>query len=233
MLGRCAVVVAAVALGAACSGHARPKPLPSPHASARPTSTPRPTPTIAYDETACKGGVPFYAASPTYSGAGPHRVLGFNLGIDPEAADAESNIVPPDSPALLPDSWAANYQDAVPAVFEDDPLVIDYEHAQLALCMSPPAVTHKVIGTCAYTLQNIGGGSGTPVDVVSASYEFRLYETRTGRLVTSFRLTASDPSYCPVGISSGQLREKIAAEPDHNSLEVKLRPYVEGRAPTG
>jgi hypothetical protein len=180
---------------------------------------------MSTEQADCRGGTPFYAKSAAYTGTGPHRVLGFNLGSDPFILPTPG-IVPPDDPTLLPASWAAGNQD----VFADDPQPIDYQHAQLALCMSLPTVTSQVVGSCSYTMEDLGGGSGTPVKVVSASYEFKLFEARTGRLVTSFRLSSSDPAYCPIGLSSGELNDKIAAAPDDNTIAARIRPFVEGRA---
>ncbi|HEX4226496.1 MAG TPA: hypothetical protein VHZ97_29300 [Pseudonocardiaceae bacterium] len=231
-MNRCLVVALAVLGLTACS--AAPPPTPPPHTTAHPTPTTTPTPTEP--TAACVGEKAFHPLSPPYAGPGPHRVLGVDRSLD-FPSDLPPDIVPPDPPTLFPDSWAADYQDTVPGVFTDVPTEVDYEHAQLILCMSVPQATSTVVGTCRYVLGDIGplpdtgsGPVGSPVDVVSASYQFTLFEARTGRLVTSFQLTSSDPTYCPTGLSMGEMQYKIAAAPSVNDIVAKLQPFVEGPA---
>lgn len=233
------VLVAAGLVLAACSGPARPGAGSASHASpVRSSVRPAPsqTPTITDELTACQGGVPFYAASPPYTGAGPHRVIGLNLGDDSEAVPANSTIVPPDDPVFFPASWAADYQDEISDVFVLAPQEADYRHAELVLCMSLPEAIGGVLGTCSYSPEDDAlGGGGFPVHIVSAAYEFKLFESRTGHLLTSFRLTSSDRYSCPAGLSSGELnlKYKIAAQPGTDAIAAKVRPFVEGPAAAG
>ena len=224
--GRCLLVALALIAPAGCSGRSGSAPVPTASASVRPI--PNQTPTIAYDQTACQGGVPFYSASPPYTGAGPHLVVGIDLSMD---ETAPGGIVPPSSPALLPPSWAADREGQV--VFDGSPQKSDYQLAQLALCMSLPQAIGRVVGTCSYSEgADLTGAAGIKVDVVSASYTFKLFEARTGRLLESFRLAASSPDQCPTELSPGQEQQKIAAAPPDDAIEARLRPFVEGTART-
>lgn len=224
---RLTVVVALLAVAlAGCAG-----PPPAPPRPARTTTTAAPTsrlPTIADPDRACRGGIPFYSGSPAYAGAGPHLMIGFALQDD----SLRQRIILNDPPTQLPDAWAADQSD-VPEVFAIGPDVATFQHAQLILCMSPPRVTGRKTGTCEYGDAGAafaGAGGGIKIDVVAASYDFTVFESRTGRVVKSFRLTGSGGT-CPlqVDLGLGDTR-KIADIFDGDVLEARLRPLVEGRA---
>ncbi|HEX5119399.1 MAG TPA: hypothetical protein VFW65_29765 [Pseudonocardiaceae bacterium] len=219
------VVLLAVAL-AGCAG-----PRPAPPRPTRTTSvSPTPgQPSIADPDRACRGGIPFYSGSPAYAGPGPHLMIGFPLHDD----SLSQRIILNDLPSRLPDAWAADQSD-VPEVFAVGPDVSTFQHAQLILCMSPPQVTGRTTGTCEYGDAGAafaGAGGGVKIDVVAATYDFTVFESSTGRVVESFRLTGSGGT-CPlqVDLGLGDAR-KIADIFDGDTLVAKLRPLVEGRAP--
>lgn len=221
---RVLLVVVLVVLCTACSGHAGPEHA-APSATVRPTSTPTPTETgPAEPEDACQGGVPFYAKSPPYAGRGPHRMIGFQL----QDSKLEETILPNEPPGL-PDSWASA-RGIVTDVFELAPDAEDYARAQLALCLGPPRVTNKVVGTCSYGPEDFPNvGAVTRLKLVSARYPVKLFEARTGRLLTSFEVGGASVDYCPTGIDLRDNRH-IAQSADPEALKAKLGPFVHRHA---
>lgn len=165
--------------------------------------------------------MPFYRASPAYSGPGPHKLIGF----DDEDESNNNNILDNDPPDL-PSSWTSSgHGDDFEWAHEQS----DYEHVQLAVCMSGPKVTGKVVGKCSYGSLTIGTQPSMELDLVSASYEFKVFETKTGRLVKSFEVGGSNIDYCPTEVDSRENR-KIAQAADAGELAAELRPLVKGAA---
>lgn len=201
---------------AACSADPQHKPGGESDASAKPSPT-ETRPTVTPPEEACLGGVPFYSESPPYSGAAPHRMIGLQL----DEADEEEVMQPQYLPSL-PTSWASAREDGYGThseVFQDAPGPFSYERAQLAVCMSRSLPYGKsVVGEC-------GPYEGATLEVVSASYTFKVFEAGTGRLVNSFNLNGTFDS-CPASINLlGP--NYIARAVDDDALAAKLRPLVE------
>ncbi|CAG7645489.1 hypothetical protein [Actinacidiphila bryophytorum] len=169
----------------------------------------------------CRGGKPFSTVSPAYKGAGPHRMIGFQLGShDSQKWDA------PDAPEL-PGTWAAD-RSTTPQVFAVAPGEDDYRRAQLAVCMSGPTVTGRKVHTCSYSVSSLDE-VGTAYDMVSAYYDFTVFEARTGRLVKSFRIHGGEGNWdCPSAIRSGA--RGVAQTFGDDALESRLRGLVEGPA---
>lgn len=193
-------------------------------------------PSIVFASTACKGGVAFASTSPAYTGAGPHLVLGFDLTRDIDTK-LPPNIWPADLPSGFPDRWSAvRDYGFVSNLFAVLPTDADYKLAQLALCMSPPQdVGTAVIGTCSYGDELDGVyAPGTPVDEVSATYDFKLFAAKTGRLLTSFEVTSAPGDLgCPAQLyQADEETYKIAGGPDSNAIAAKIRPFVEANVPS-
>ncbi|MFD3524830.1 hypothetical protein [Streptomyces sp. NPDC058653] len=175
---------------------------------------------IADTAAACQGGKPFSTGSAPYAGPGPHKALGFQL---PDY-DQEKYIAP-DPPGLLPDAWAANVE-GTREVLHPPPEPADYQQAQLAVCMSGPRVTDKQAGGCSYgeTFSVIGTND---IRMITARYEFKVFEARTGKLLKAFTMDGAD--FCPkeISLKGGQL---IAQGIDDIRLADELRPLIEGAA---
>lgn len=220
MLARVGAAVLAPAVLVGCSGspHSRPRPSRTAAASASPSHT---GPVFTPYEKACRGGRPFDSQNPPYAGAGPHRVIGFQL----KDFDQKHYIAP--DPPELPKRWASQRPESTlePKVFGAFGGG-NYTRAQLALCMSPPRITGNKVGTCRYTDAYLPGGPGSPIDEISAYYEFKVFELRTGRLVESFGIDGQG-SYCPAQIGRVD-SAKIAQGFDSHVLEARLRGPVEG-----
>ncbi|MFE1796011.1 hypothetical protein ACFW9L_07565 [Streptomyces sp. NPDC059517] len=169
---------------------------------------------------ACQGGKPFSTGSAPYEGPGPHEALGFQLS----DYDQEKYIAP-DPPGLFPDAWASNVE-GTREVFHPSPEPADYEQAQLAVCMSGPRVTEKRAGVCSYgeTFSLVGTND---IGMVTARYEFKVFEARTGKLLKAFTMDGAD--FCPkkIDFKGGQL---IAQGTDNIRLADELRPLIEGAA---
>lgn len=210
--------VLGVCLLAGCSDG--PPELPS-APSAQPTST---GPVFTPPEEACKGGKPFESESPPYAGTGPHKLIGFQA----RDHDQATRYFPPDEPAL-PAEWAGS-PGVSPATGVFIPLETSaaYLHAQLALCMSDPHITGRPVGVCSYTGEDTPNVPGSPIEVISAYYDFVVYELKTGRRVTSFRIDGHGADHCPKQISGGI--QHVAQGFDDATLVDQLRGLVEGPA---
>lgn len=208
-----------------CSVSSQPKHVTGPPKPTHLTSTTATTPTQVAVGVSCVEGQPSDPDSPAYAGAGPHLMIGFE-----GYANIPTNVIPPDSSlGPLPSKWAADpeYGD----VFMVAPPNYIFQRAQLILCESAPqSVGTEAIGSCSYSYTD-EGPYAFGLDVVSAMYTFTLFEARTGHLVTSFQLQASDPHGCPDKIHGNGKGLVIAARLDEAAVEAKLRPYVEGNVP--
>ncbi|WP_215543187.1 hypothetical protein [Amycolatopsis sp. CA-230715] len=175
---------------------------------------------------ACKGGKPFESESPPYAGAGPHKLIGFQA----RDYDQATRYFPPDQPEL-PAEWAGS-PGASPAngVFLPLYSADAYAHAQLALCMSDPRITGRRVGECSYGDLDLPNIPGSPVEVVSAYYDFVVYELKTGRRVRAFRIDGDGADHCPKQISGGI--QHVAQGFDEATLIERLRDLVEGPAAT-
>ncbi|MGK5529675.1 hypothetical protein [Streptomyces sp. URMC 129] len=194
-----------------CSGGEDAGP-PEPSASRRPPVLPSPTPwpETRDAEEAC-GGNPFDPGAvvayspdgPAYDGPGLHPAVLLKPGVIPE-------VDVPQLPSEWGPSQGAGFAELIVCQYQD------------------PGFEGEVIGDCVY----LGGtlGDDNP-DVRSARYDFRVFEARTGELVTEFTLdgtttpdeTCPETSYAPPS-TYWQLVESDA-------LENALRPLIEGPAP--
>ncbi|WP_326808660.1 MULTISPECIES: hypothetical protein [unclassified Streptomyces] len=219
MRGRAFLVFLSLILLTACSGDPQRNPHAATSSSAKPKESKGPTrkqPVITPHDKACRGGVPFYAASPPYDGAGTHKMIGFAL-YDTDDPEVSGPAYPPG----LPSSWASSTHDEYgtkPRVFETAPMEADFKQAQLAVCMSWPRLTGKsAVGEC-------GPYEGVTRKVFPADYTFRVFEARTGRLIKSFTLSGADDG-CPAQIILGD-RKKMPQVVDDEALAAELRPLV-------
>ncbi|GAA2113407.1 hypothetical protein [Streptomyces synnematoformans] len=187
-------------------------PSPSPSSDPLPRTPPAPEPQVVRSaEEVCDFAEPFEAGKvkaylpggPAYQGPGPHPAVLFK---DDLAVDESE-------PPQLPGAWTADYADA------DAQLVVcqydDWDHPS------------RKVGTCTY----LGGANNTgdgEVDVHSARYVYRVFEARTGELVTKFALdgTTSPEETCPD--SALYIADDFQLVTDE-ALADKLRPLVTGR----
>ncbi|WP_407561908.1 hypothetical protein [Streptomyces sp. 184] len=177
-----------------------------------PRTPPPPTRrTVRNSEDVCDFTEPFEAGKvkaylpggPAYDGPGPHPAVLFK----DEIPGAESE------PPHLPESW--------------DP-AFDKHDTQLVVCeyddWERPG---RTVGTCTY----LGGANNTgdgEVDVLSARYVYRVFEARTGELVTKFALdgATSPEQTCPdETLYLADDFQRVTSE----DLADKLRPFVTGR----
>jgi hypothetical protein len=207
MSARLLLSLSCVALLAACSSETKPPPGPSP---SPPVSA---APAPISPEVACDGGFPFSSESPPYRGAGPHRMIGKEIRL--QRVDAEYTVYA-SSPPNLPKSWAA--------VAPGDPDFTDvwtassWEDAQLALCIIGPHLTSREpAGKCQI---------GFDVDVFDATYDFRVIEARTGRMVQNFSLPGTT-ELCPFSYIAPAGPPSIARAVSDDDLTNRLRPLVE------
>ncbi len=220
MRGRALLALLSLTLLAACSGDPQRAPRTAISSPANPRETAGPAgkqPVTKPPEEACRGGVPFYTASPPYAGAGPHRMIGFAL-YDPDDWEVSA---PPYRPSL-PSSWASSIPGGYgtdPQVFELAPREADFKNAQLAVCMSWPRLTGKsAVGEC-------GPYEGVTRQVFPAVYDFQVFEARTGRLLKSFTLSGTEKG-CPAQIALGDTK-MMPKSVGEEALAAELRPLVE------
>ncbi|WBB62371.1 hypothetical protein O7599_07525 [Streptomyces sp. WMMC500] len=187
---------------------------PSPTSSYDPlprTPPPPPRQVVRSSEEVCDFAEPFEAGKvkaylpegPAYAGPGPHPAVLFKDEIP--GADSE--------PPYLPDGWdpAFDKHDTRLVVCQYD----DWEHPS------------RTVGTCTY----LGGANNTgdgEVDVQSARYVYRVFEARTGELVTTFALdgTTSPEQTCPDETLYLSSHFQLVTS---KALADKLRPLVTGR----
>ncbi|MFW6692292.1 hypothetical protein [Streptomyces sp. MAR4 CNX-425] len=216
-------VVAGLAGPAACTGgdgdvyrrggeDAKASGRPSPSPDPLPRTPPPPAPQVARSaEEVCDFTEPFEAGKvkaylpggPAYKGPGPHPAVLFK---DTLAVDESE-------PPQLPGDWAADFASG---------------GARLVVCQYDDGDhPSRKVGTCTYLGGANVAGDGE-VDVLSARYVYRVFEARTGELVTKFTLdgTTSPERTCP--------DEALYPADDFQlvtsgALADRLRPFVEGR----
>jgi len=141
--------------------------------------------------------------------------------------DFDHKIIALPGPPVLPEPWAAApRKDAhFPArVFDGDGDESSWLRAQLALCMFGPTVTStKPVGKCRYEFGGI-----IDRNLADATYTFRVFEARTGRLIKEFDLPGTVDD-CPGSIDA-QESGPIARSLDARSVIGQLRPLVEDPA---
>jgi hypothetical protein len=213
------LVVAALVglLGLAGCSDDDPRPTPPPEFSEPViTSVPlRPSPTATTTITQACGGYPFDArkvraflpAGPAYAGAGPHPVEFLKQG-ELQASAGE------DAQPVLPDDWERPAYEGV---------------TQLVVCEHPdPSFRGRKVGECEY----LGGdfNRGEPSELRSARYVYRVFEARTGRLVTQFTMrgTTGPQESCPARTLAPATLYYQAVR--SRELVAKLRPLVTGPA---
>ncbi|MFE9658353.1 hypothetical protein [Micromonospora sp. NPDC006431] len=183
----------------------------APQGSPPPSPTPSPSPIVRTDDEVC-GKEPFKASAvraynpnaAAYAGAGIHPIRLFK----PDFFDAGG--VPPQ----LPSEWGS----------------ADADRIQLVVCeYHDKSFRERTIDTCTY----VGGyRPGVDAEVRTARYIYRVFEARTSRLVTTFKLNGTtsveelcpDETYAPASTYWQRVTSK--------ALEDRLKPLVTGDAPT-
>jgi hypothetical protein len=184
----------------------------SEHRPARPSG---PTPAPAAE--GCEGRTPFFASSPAYGGKGPHKLVAQWFG------DYDSARVARPESLTVPEEWIASNIGRFPFILLTEPSVADWQQAQLALCVGGPVAHFDRPGGKCGPYQP-GGDKGYYHNTVDATYAFRVFEVRTGRLVKEFTLEGTDED-CPHDLF---LRAPaLARVPSDKALAAQLRPLVE------
>jgi hypothetical protein len=194
-----------VVLLGACSTEAKP-----PEPSASPSVSASPAPITS--EVGCKGGIPFSANSLPYFGAGPHKMIGKEVRL--ERRDAQYTVYAP-RPPRLPKSWAA-VGPADPD-FTDVWTASSWDKAQLVLCIIGPHLAKEPAGKCQI---------GFDVAIFDATYDFRVIEARTGKVVQEFSMPGTT-ELCPFEYLGPAAPPSIARQVADDDLTKKLRPLVE------
>lgn len=150
---------------------------------------------------------------PAYAGPGPHLAV-----VDEElsaTSDPLYNI--PFSTYSLPIKWMA---------YDNKKNEEDISRAQLVICLTDLQQRSKTkIGQCEYDT--------LIADVYPATYTFEVYEARTGRRITTFKIRGNDTAdlSCPVTlqhqVGSGV---DIAQGVKDETLSGRLRPLIMGPA---
>lgn len=173
--------------------------------------TPSPSPTVRGEDEVC-GAEPFKASAvraynpnaAAYAGPGIHPIRLFK----PDVFD------PGDLPPRLPTEWGS----------------AEADRTQLVVCeYHDRSFPERTIDTCTY----VGGSRpGVDAEVRTARYVYRVFEARTGRLVTTFKLngTTSAKDLCPdeTYAPASTYWQRVTSK----ALEERLRPLVTGDAPT-
>ncbi|MBO2455019.1 hypothetical protein J4573_48585 [Actinomadura barringtoniae] len=123
---------------------------------------------------------------------------------------------------ILPDGWKPDARDKY-----------DSAVASLVLCHTATATGTRRISTCKFTVLGPGKSPNT-MPVVPATHHFEVYESRTGRLLTSFDLKGTDrrpAAACPDHAYNVSRADVIAQAPFDKEVVDKLRPVQEGHAP--
>ncbi|WP_433337455.1 hypothetical protein [Spirillospora sp. CA-294931] len=221
---RAAVVAVLVPLWpvTACSGSGTPSAGgtgdgPRPSVSGSPTGG---TPEQGWQRNrACKGSTDFSTQAAAY------RRNGLNLFVEDwfngaYHGPATVTAYPREDDALtaqtlLPDGWRPGPREGYKSTA-----------AALVLCHTATATGKRRIATCKFTV--LGGAGPSTIPVVPATHHFEVYESRTGRFVTTFDVKGTT-LVCPDRAHQVSSADVIAYGPSSSALAAKLRPLREGR----
>jgi hypothetical protein len=120
---------------------------------------------------------------------------------------------------LLPEGWEPGARDRYRETA-----------AALVLCHTATPSGNRRVATCKFIV--LGGPGPSTVPVVPATHHFEVYESRTGRLVTSFDLKGTDrrpAASCPDSAHQVARSDVIAQTPSSDALVNKLRPLRDGK----
>jgi len=123
---------------------------------------------------------------------------------------------------ILPDGWKPDARDKY-----------DSAAASLVLCHTATATGTRRISTCKFIRMGPGKGPDT-IPVVPATHHFEVYESKTGRLITSFDLKGTDrrpAAACPDHADNVSRADVIAQAPFDKEVADKLRQVHEGKVP--
>jgi hypothetical protein len=170
---------------------------------------------VREDAVACGGKtfntkkVPAWSpTAPAYAGNGIHYVA---MAVMHQYSDPEHHEV------KLPTDWEARWLFApVPQRFTQL-LVCDYQDTHYK---------HQKVRNCRY---DDGNGNSSTANSMSARYQFRLLEARTGRTITTFSLVGTEDT-CPGSVIHGVDDFEYDQIVSDAALAAKLRPYVVGPA---
>ena len=220
---RLLVVLVAVVLTASCD-NSSPRATPSDTPVSRPApTTPTepadpPSPVLRDPKVACGGrdyntkqSPAFYPDGQPYAGKGIHHLV--MAAIDNYNAEAVEDL---DS-TKLPNLWSPG---SVPGMYPD-------RFTQLLLCVyQDRKYPGRTVDTCKY---KDGDKIRTTAKLLSARYQYRLLEAKTGRQITTFSMTGTEDT-CPAIVHSDFEGRKYYQIVSDAALTAKLRPYVEGTA---
>lgn len=214
------------ATGCSASTDASPGPSQTDASTTR-SATPPPSPTSSpSDFTSCgEWGLfrdyPFpHPAAPAYAGSGPHPAI-VEMDLLSDSSDVQTEF----SEGGLPLEWRA-YDDDREEWDEWNPERWDPSRAQLLICLiGVRKRSNTEIGDCAYD------GANSPV--YPATYTFEVYEVKTARRITAFKIrsdAAINSSTCPssVRVQVGYRGPGIAQGIDDETLSNRLRPLITG-----
>jgi hypothetical protein len=147
-----------------------------------------------------------------YTGPGPHHILVHPIG------DPRSDLGSASAQRDLPRDWLPP-RDSETGAHRLDRL-------ELVACQYQYVVGS--IGTCGY--RTIPGDRPVSVTIWDATYDFRVYEAATGRLVASFTVDGAEGA-CSEGPSIYRGETKTVVGPDPAKLIPQLEPLVEHNLP--
>lgn len=148
----------------------------------------------------CSGGTAVADADP-YTGNGVHPIAVYLKGGDEKFAQE-----------------AVDFTDATWVPDSATPLT-----TQLVACVSRTAGSEKKLKTCPITDATTKVTSN--VDFYSSTYSIDVYESATGKKVTTFTNTSTDVA-CPTTAVVDKIDPKVFATYDLTSLEASLKTYV-------
>ncbi|RLV76014.1 hypothetical protein D3C57_142350 [Streptomyces rapamycinicus NRRL 5491] len=172
------------------------------------------------EERWCYDGVPYNPKSPPYSGKGPHSATVARV----VSHDPRVQTLAPPAPNL-PSGWE-------PHVNGDSFGKVDRSRVQLVICMFMPTAKAGEAGMNAVPVGEceLTDSSDVPVtlEVVPASYDFVVYEARTGKKVDEFSLdgAASAEASCP-GVTFSDGISPIGQAVKDDALAARVRSLVE------
>jgi hypothetical protein len=182
----------------------------APQGSPPASPTPSPSPTVRTEDEVC-GKEPFKAGA--VRAYNPNAAVYAGPGIHPIRLFTPEIFAGSDLPPQLPTGWGSAEADRV----------------QLVVCeYHDRSFRERTIDTCTY----VGGYQpGVDAEVRTARYIYRVFEARTGRLVTTFKLngTTSAEELCPdeTYAPASTYWQRVTSK----ALEDRLKPLVTGDAP--